>query len=124
MSTLTPRLTIEHALSKVRAAPQPFIELLAHGSLVVEFYQPDKVDLQEPHSRDEIYVIVSGEGEFNLDGEREPFESGEVLFVPAGVEHRFEEFTEDFATWVFFFGPEGGEAAQQDEGFGTLADLR
>ena len=37
--------------------------------------------------------------------------AGEALFVPAGVEHRFEDFTPDFATWVFFYGPEGGEAA-------------
>lgn len=34
---------------------------------------------------------------------------GDLLFVPAGVVHRFEEFTDDFATWVMFYGPEGGE---------------
>ena len=32
------------------------------------------------------------------------------LFVPAGVEHRFEDFTDDLAVWVVFYGPEGGEA--------------
>jgi len=32
-----------------------------------------------------------------------------VLFVPARVEHRFEEFSDDFATWVIFWGPKGGE---------------
>ena len=31
------------------------------------------------------------------------------LFVPAGVEHRFEKFTEDFKTWVIFYGAIGGE---------------
>jgi hypothetical protein len=31
--------------------------------------------------------------------------------VPAGVEHRFEQFTDDLAVWVVFFGPEGGDAA-------------
>ena len=36
-------------------------------------------------------------------------ETGEALFVPAGVEHRFEDFTDDFAAWVVFYGPEGGE---------------
>ncbi len=36
--------------------------------------------------------------------------TGDFLFVPAGVEHRFENFTSDFATWVFFYGPVGGEA--------------
>jgi hypothetical protein len=29
--------------------------------------------------------------------------------VAAGVQHRFEEFSDDFATWVIFYGPEGGE---------------
>lgn len=36
---------------------------------------------------------------------------GDLLFVPAGVEHRFGPFTDDFATWVLFYGPEGGENA-------------
>jgi hypothetical protein len=35
-----------------------------------------------------------------------------VLFVPAGIEHRFIKFTEDFVTWVVFYGPKGGEAGQ------------
>jgi len=34
-----------------------------------------------------------------------------LLFVPAGVEHRFEHFSEDFSTWVVFYGPRGGETA-------------
>jgi uncharacterized RmlC-like cupin family protein len=35
--------------------------------------------------------------------------SGDVLFVRAGVKHKFENFSDDFATWVIFYGPEGGE---------------
>jgi hypothetical protein len=33
-----------------------------------------------------------------------------VLFVPASVEHRFEDFTDDLVVWVVFYGQEGGEA--------------
>jgi mannose-6-phosphate isomerase-like protein (cupin superfamily) len=40
---------------------------------------------------------------------RNAFRTGDLLFVPAGVIHRFEEFTDDFCTWVMFYGPEGGE---------------
>jgi hypothetical protein len=40
---------------------------------------------------------------------RHAFSAGDVLFVPAGVPHRFEDFTDDFGTWVIFYGPEGGE---------------
>jgi hypothetical protein len=32
-----------------------------------------------------------------------------MLFVPAGVVHRFEDFSDDLAIWVMFYGPEGGE---------------
>jgi mannose-6-phosphate isomerase-like protein (cupin superfamily) len=88
---------------------KPFAEVFTHGSLSVEIYKPEKVDLQKPHTRDEVYVVISGSGWFVSGNSRERFEPGEFLFVPAGVVHRFEEFTDDFATWVFFYGPEGGE---------------
>ena len=85
------------------------IPVFSHGSLEVEIYKPSKVDLQQPHTRDEVYVVISGVGHFTKGEVRHPFQAGEVLFVPAGTEHRFEDFSEDFATWVFFYGPEGGE---------------
>ena len=36
------------------------------------------------------------------------FHDGDVLFVPAGVPHRFASFSAEFKAWVIFFGPEGG----------------
>lgn len=103
------RLTISNALQSLKDEKEPFKELFSHGSLNVEIYKPDGVDLQQPHSRDELYVVASGSGFFVNGESRERFEQGEVLFVPAGVVHGFEDFTEDFSTWVFFYGPEGGE---------------
>lgn len=105
------RLTPDSALAKLsEVAGNQFLGVFRHGSLEVEIYKPDKIDLQKPHTRDEIYIVISGSGLF-INGEaRHPFQAGEVLFVPAGVEHRFENFTKDFVTWVFFYGPEGGEA--------------
>ena len=32
-----------------------------------------------------------------------------MIWVPAGAEHRFEDFSDDLAVWVVFYGPEGGE---------------
>lgn len=105
------RLTISQAQQTLdQETSQPFVTLFRHGSLEVEFYKPDRIDQQQPHSRDEIYVVASGSGEFICGSNRQPFETGEVLFAPAGVEHRFANFTDDFSTWVFFYGPEGGEA--------------
>lgn len=103
------RLTPASALATLAASGREFIELFRHGTLAVEVYRPRGVDNQRPHTRDEVYVVISGSGTFLTGGERRPFGPGEVLFVPAGVEHRFESFSDDFATWVFFYGPEGGE---------------
>ena len=108
------RLTPHHALAALARNEDklPFVELFRHGTLSVEIYQPVGQDLQTPHTRDEVYVVVSGVGEFVNGGQRKPFEPGELLFVPAGVEHRFENFSDDFATWVIFYGPEGGETSK------------
>lgn len=103
------KINPKKALKKLAEQDSPFLKLFEHGTLTVEIYKPEKVDLQQPHSRDEVYVVVSGTGEFMNDGERTTFTPGDFLFVPAGVEHRFENFTDDFSTWVIFYGPEGGE---------------
>ena len=103
-------LTAATALRRLRERKgAAFITLFEHGSLAVEIYRPERVDPQQPHSRDEIYVIISGSGEFLNGDQRVRFVAGDFLFVRAGVVHRFENFTDDFATWVFFYGLEGGE---------------
>ena len=84
--------------------------VLAHGSMLVEHYAPRGVDTQQSHTRDELYVVIAGTGSFVNGETRHPFGPGDMIFVPAGVAHRFEDFSDDFATWVIFYGPEGGEA--------------
>ena len=103
------RLTAENALAALAREGGHYLKLFRHGSLHVEIYRPEKEDPQTAHSLDEIYVVISGTGFFICGEDRQPFEPGEVLFVPAGLEHRFVEYSDDFATWVFFYGPEGGE---------------
>ncbi|HKP39161.1 MAG TPA: cupin domain-containing protein [Pyrinomonadaceae bacterium] len=88
------------------------VTVLERGSLVAKLYAPRGNDPQTPHSKDEVYVVAKGSGEFVCGGRRQSFEPRDVLFVAAGVEHHFEKFTEEFAVWVFFYGPEGGEADQ------------
>ena len=85
------------------------VSVFEHGSLVVKLYAPRGQDPQTPHSRDEIYVVARGVGEIVCGGERQAFGPHDVLFAAAAVEHRFENFSDDFAVWVFFYGPEGGE---------------
>jgi mannose-6-phosphate isomerase-like protein (cupin superfamily) len=103
------RATIEEA----SAAPIPqgarSALLMRHGSLTVRYYAPKGTDPQQPHDQDEVYVIASGLGMFVNGDDRVPFGPGDVLFTPAGQVHRFEGFSDDFATWVVFYGPRGGE---------------
>ena len=89
-----------------------YAKLFAHGTLEVEFYAPRGTDPQTPHKRDELYVVQSGQGTFWDGMTRRPFTTGDLLFVAAGVPHRFENFTNDFAAWVVFYGPEGGETEE------------
>ena len=86
-----------------------FLKQMEHGTMSVEYYKPAGVDLQTPHLQDELYVIASGRGDFNVAGEIYSFETGDVLFVAAGTKHQFENYSDDFATWVIFYGPVGGE---------------
>jgi mannose-6-phosphate isomerase-like protein (cupin superfamily) len=102
-------VSIKEANEALQASGKEFLVLFQHGSLTVELYKPDQLDKQTPHTRDEAYLIAAGDARFNLNGESTSVTKGDFLFVPAKAEHRFFDFTADFSTWVFFYGPEGGE---------------
>jgi mannose-6-phosphate isomerase-like protein (cupin superfamily) len=86
-----------------------FAVAFQRGTLTLELYAPLGRDSQTPHAQDEVYVVVSGQGEFRCGKQVTPFGPGDILFVPAGVEHRFERFSNDLVVWVIFYGPTGGE---------------
>jgi mannose-6-phosphate isomerase-like protein (cupin superfamily) len=100
-------LTVADGLARLPGSRgERFVELLRHATLTVELYAPREHDPQSPHTRDEVYVVVEGTGWFRNGDQRHRFGVGDVLFVPSGVVHRFEEFSDDLAVWVFFYGPE------------------
>jgi mannose-6-phosphate isomerase-like protein (cupin superfamily) len=104
------RVTVAEAVAQLpRAGGKRFAVLFRHGSLQLQVFAPRGRDTQRPHTRDEIYVVMRGSGSYVNGKTRLPFKAGDVLFAAAGEEHHFEDFGEDFFTWVFFYGPEGGE---------------
>jgi mannose-6-phosphate isomerase-like protein (cupin superfamily) len=108
-------LTVTDALQRL---PTPegkrFATVFKHGTLLVEIYAPRGSDPQNPHTRDEIYFVSAGSGEYVCGDTRQTFSPTDMLFAAAGVSHRFENFTADLALWVLFYGPEGGEAGQEN----------
>jgi mannose-6-phosphate isomerase-like protein (cupin superfamily) len=82
---------------------------LGRSSLDVKLSRPLPPSQQTPHAQDEVHVIIRGGGIVLHEGRRESFEAGDCLFVAAGTEHRFDDFSEDLAVWVVFYGPTGGE---------------
>ena len=104
-------IALEEALSMGPApAGNLAVPVFRHGSMEAEIYSPVDSDPQNPHDRDEIYVVAVGEGEF-FDGEKSvTLKQGSFIFVPAGTPHYFQKWTPGFTVWVFFYGPMGGEA--------------
>jgi len=85
------------------------VSVLQRGSLHLKLSLPVRPNRQTPHTQDELYVIVAGRGVLVHDGRRDAFGPGDAMFVAAGTEHWFEDFTDDLAVWVVFYGPPGGE---------------
>jgi mannose-6-phosphate isomerase-like protein (cupin superfamily) len=103
-------LSTDDTLRQLPQPPdEPYAEFFHHGTLALGLYAPRGTDPQTPHTRDEVYVVARGQGTFFDGVTRRPFGPGDLLFVAAHAAHRFEDFTDDFAAWVMFYGPEGGE---------------
>src|SRR5215831_12087166 len=81
------------------------VAVLRRGTLDVVLGLPVPPNQQTPHEQDEIYFIVRGRGVLVHDGKRDAFESGDLLFVAAGIEHQLEDISADFALWRVFHGP-------------------
>ena len=85
------------------------VMVLRRGPLDVALSLPLRPSQQTPHAQDEIYFIIRGRGVLIHESKRDPFESGDILFVAAGTEHQPEDSTDDLALWRVFYGPRSGE---------------
>jgi quercetin dioxygenase-like cupin family protein len=98
------RLLAGHDFSK-----EPYLEFLRAPSLSVGLYvlPAGATDPQQPHTEDEVYHVVSGKGRIRVGAEDRAVEAGTVVFVEAGVDHRFHDIEEDLRVLVFFAPAEG-----------------
>jgi mannose-6-phosphate isomerase-like protein (cupin superfamily) len=105
MDKTPPPLLLAAALALPLPAGRRSAEVLVDGDLEIRLYAPKGHDPQTPHDRDELYIVARGHGNLRVGERVEAFASGALLYVAANEEHRFEDFSEDFAAWVVFYGP-------------------
>jgi mannose-6-phosphate isomerase-like protein (cupin superfamily) len=66
--------------------------------------RPDKEDTQEPHSEDELYYVIDGSGWMELGKKKLQVKKGSIIFVPAGMPHKFYGNTNDLVVLYVFAG--------------------
>src|SRR5262249_56518555 len=92
-------IRIAEAQSAIADSGERFVRVLQRGPLDVVLGTPARPDVQTAHEQDEVYIVVRGRGVLFHDGKRDPFETGDFLFVAAATEHRFEERSDDLLIW-------------------------
>ncbi|MCT2589287.1 cupin domain-containing protein [Streptomyces sp. N2-109] len=85
-----------------------YLRFLRERHMSVGLYALDKgaADPQQPHGQDEVYFVVSGRGTLTVGDESTQVARGSVVYVPAGVPHRFSHISEDLRVMVVFSPPE------------------
>lgn len=95
---------IDDLVAQQAAGERPYLEFLRHPSLSLGLYvlPAGGVDPQQPHNEDEVYYIVSGQGQIDVGDETQPVQSGSLVFVAAHMPHKFHSITEELKILVFF----------------------
>jgi mannose-6-phosphate isomerase-like protein (cupin superfamily) len=102
------KFSLDDARTALDEAAENYFTVLTHGQGRFLLFKPEGEDTQTPHTQDEVYFVVSGTGTFRRGEDVVTFAPGDMLFVPAHVPHKFETMSDDFLTWVAFWGPKGG----------------
>ena len=96
-------------VKKAQQADKDSLEFLRVPALSLSTYRlaAGGPDPQQPHTEDEVYYVVRGRARFRAGDEDCGVAPGAVLFVAAGVEHRFHSVPEDLELLVVFAPAKG-----------------
>jgi len=72
------------------------------------------IDLQSPHTEDELYYVLAGRGMITVGEDTRPVVPGSVVFVAAAVAHRFHDIAQRLELLVVFGPAEGDRARRSD----------
>jgi mannose-6-phosphate isomerase-like protein (cupin superfamily) len=80
-------------------------EAFLDGDLEIRFTPRPTNGPQTPHRRDEVYIVAAGSGFYRIEDRVTAVGPGDLCFAAAHVTHGFENFSDDFAIWIIFYGP-------------------
>lgn len=103
---------LDDLLAQRAETGRPYLEFLRSDALSAGLYvlRTGEVDHQQPHLEDEIYVVIRGRSRFTAGDEVRDVNPGDVIFVGAGVPHRFHDIVADLELIVVFAPPESAPA--------------
>ena len=109
------RYDLRELLDRRARSDAPYLEFQRSADISTGIYvlPAGATDRQQPHAEDEIYSVLEGVSRFTAGDETVDVGPGSVLFVAAGVPHRFHDITADLALLVVF-GPAEGSRGRVD----------
>jgi mannose-6-phosphate isomerase-like protein (cupin superfamily) len=112
------RYELGQLVDRRAASGRPYLEFQRSPDLSTGLYvlPAGGVDLQGPHTEDEIYAVLSGTASFTSRGATVAVAPGDVLFVPAREPHRFHDITAELRLLVVFGPAEDSRATRSGDG--------
>jgi mannose-6-phosphate isomerase-like protein (cupin superfamily) len=91
-------------ISKRQEGNKPYLEFLKVPDISMGLYvlPAGGVDLQSPHTEDEIYYVVNGRAQIQVADEARFVQTGSIVYVAKNFEHRFHSIEEELTVIVFF----------------------
>ena len=102
-----------------QASGKPYLEFLREPAISAGLYtlSVGGTDLQEPHTEDEVYIVLEGLAQIQIGDQDYRVKTGDTIFVPALREHRFHSILEELRV-IVVFAP--AEYSQKKLGLKTL----
>jgi mannose-6-phosphate isomerase-like protein (cupin superfamily) len=99
---------LDRIVEAARAAGDQWREFLRAGTFSAGVYRLSarEIDRQAPHAEDEIYYVLAGRAQLEVEGKRQAVKAGSIAFVGKLAEHRFVDIVEDLELLVIFAPPE------------------
>ncbi len=103
---------LETLSERRQAAGRLYLEVLSVPALSLRLYAlpASGTDPQTPHTEDEVYYVAGGRATITVGNEEQAVGPGSLVYVPAGVPHRFHSITDNLTVVVFFAPAEYSQA--------------